>query len=243
MNENLNSGYGDGIKNTINFTTGKTFFVVAQDDVASNEKIQSLFRPDTDGSLRAFPTVALAIASCLAGRGDQIILSPSWSAVFSASELLEAEVKGVTVIPAGLNRNDLWIVRRPTGALPATATGILFTVTGRVKLVTITGIVTTAIQNQANNTKLLITPTVGAVVDICAVASTANLAVGTQLAITGTFATALQISASAVQIYQATSIIVPAGTIGLNTLATNTGSIKWSVEYVPIDPGAKIISA
>ena len=70
-------------------------------------------------------------------------------------------------------------VDRATAALPQTAAAAIFTVTGgRVAIMGILGEVTTAIQNQANNTKLTANPTVGTSVDLCAVLSIANDEVG-----------------------------------------------------------------
>src|SRR3954465_9190720 len=70
-------------------------------------------------------------------------------------------------------------VVRTTAALPQTTQSALFTVAGgRVVILGILGEVTTAIQNQANNTKLVANPTAGSDVDLCAVTDVANLEIG-----------------------------------------------------------------
>ena len=70
-------------------------------------------------------------------------------------------------------------VSRATAALPQTTQSALFTVTGgRVMILGVVGEVTTIIQNQANNTKLVANPTTGTDVDLCAVLSTANKEAG-----------------------------------------------------------------
>ena len=40
-----------------------------------------------------------------------------------------------------------------------------------------------------------------------------------------------------------TGVIVNEGTIDLDCAASNTGSVKWTVLYYPIDEGAAIVAA
>ena len=236
------SRYG-AIAKAYPLTTGKIFFLLSSSE-AQFADFNNRFPVDEDGVVRVYTSWASALAACTAGQGDIIEVSPGFTTALSAAELLSAETKGVTIYQAGKQLLDgSYFENRATAALPASTQIALFTVTGRIKLVSIIGEVTTAIQNQANNTKLVANPTVGADVDICAVASTANDAVGTNYFITGTFATALQKSASVVGVYQAAPLLIPAGTIDLNCAATNTGSVKWKVIYVPIDPGARVFAA
>jgi hypothetical protein len=67
-------------------------------------------------------------------------------------------------------------VERQTDTLPQTADEALFRITGgKVRILEIVGEVTTAIQNQANNTKLKFNPAgTGADVDLCAVLNIAG---------------------------------------------------------------------
>jgi hypothetical protein len=135
-------------------------------------------------------------------------------------------------------------IDRATATLPQTAAGTLFTVTGgKILLTSIHGEVTTAIQNQANNTKLQSVPTTGTTVDLCAVADIANKEVGALLGITGTLATALQVANAGAQVVQTNGLIIPIGAIKLNCAASNTGSVKWSITYVPLDDGASVAAA
>ena len=135
-------------------------------------------------------------------------------------------------------------VDRATAALPATATGALFNVTGgRILLTNIVGEVTTAIQAQANAIKLVATPTTGSVNDLSAAVESNALAVGGLLSITGLAADAMVKSTGGGVSGLRNPIIVAIGAIGLNTAATNTGSIKWSMTYVPIDNGASVAAA
>lgn len=138
-------------------------------------------------------------------------------------------------------------VERATAALPATTTSALFTIgTGRVAITSIVGEVTTVIQTQANNTKLTFDPTAaGATQDLCAVLDITADAVGTMYSITGTPATALQDSLNFVSSNKmlAQPLILKPGSILLDCAATNTGSVKWTVTWVPYDDGATVVAA
>jgi hypothetical protein len=135
-------------------------------------------------------------------------------------------------------------VDRATAALPQTATGGLFTVSGgRVLLTSIVGEVTTAIQNQANNTKLVATPTTGSVNDLSGTVDVANLGIGGLLGATGLAGDALVKSTGGGVSNLRNPVIVAIGTIGLSCAASNTGSVKWSLTYVPLDGGAAVAAA
>ena len=130
---------------------------------------------------------------------------------------------------------------RPTDTLPATGDEALFTITGgRILLVQIIGEVTTVIQTQTNNTKLKFNPTAtGADTDICATLNISADAVGTLYGITGTIGDAmidglLQLKG------QVAPLILSEGDIELDCSATNTGSVKWDVFYIPLDDGATV---
>lgn len=135
-------------------------------------------------------------------------------------------------------------VSRATAALPQTAAAAIFTVsTGRVAITQIVGQVTTAIQNQANNTKLTATPTSGTAVDMCAVANTANKEIGAKLGISGVAADALLVTNAGAVRGQDRRVIVGPGTIDLDCAASNTGSVKWDLWYFPLDAGAVVTAA
>lgn len=136
-------------------------------------------------------------------------------------------------------------VSRATDTLPATTDEALFTITGgRVFLLGILGEVTTVIQTQANNTKLKFNPSAtGSDVDLCAVLDITADAVGTYYTITGTFATAMQgatVHCAAANTMLPQPVILGAGDIEIDCAATNTGSVKWDMWYVPLDKGASV---
>lgn len=135
-------------------------------------------------------------------------------------------------------------VDRATANIPQTATGTLFTVSGgRILVTSILGEVTTAIQAQANAIKLRATPTTGSVNDLSGTVDINGAAVGSLLGATGLAADALVLSTGGGVSNLRNPIIVAIGNIGLNTAASSTGQIKWSLTYVPYDNGATVVAA
>lgn len=136
---------------------------------------------------------------------------------------------------------------RATAALPQTTASALFTVsTGRILLTEIIGEVTTVIQTQANNTKLTFDPTdAGATQDLCAVLDITADAVGTMYSITGTPATAMQDALNFLPPSKllTKAIILKPGSILLDCAASNTGSVKWTACWVPLDSNARLAAA
>jgi hypothetical protein len=245
MIPNAESGYGKGKINTLpSFTTGEVFVVTVAAG-ANTGNIQGMFLNGVDGSPRVHATFTLALAQCVTGRGDIIYIAPDYTTGITAAELLSAETKGVAIIEAGgvQVRPGLNRTYRATAALPASASAAIFTVTGKIRILNIMGTVTTVVQTQANNTKLEVVPTVGSTTALCTVTSTSAAAVGSTITIDGTLADALIVNAGGIGAYQAGSVVVPAGTINLNCAATNTGSVKWMIDYEPIDPGAIVVAA
>tara|TARA_Y100000310_G_scaffold121659_1_gene120402 strand:+ start:290 stop:1021 length:732 start_codon:yes stop_codon:yes gene_type:complete len=238
---NQNSGYGQASIGGMPFTTGKVFVIADSSDSNFND-IDGLFTPDESGVQRRHSTYTSALAACTADHGDIIVVSPAFSTAATAAELLSAETKGVKIVQAAETGGETSVFRA-TAALPQTTAEALFTVTGRVKLIAIYGTVTTIIETQANNTKLIANPTVGADVDVCAVNDISADAVGTVYSITGTFADAMVATTSGAGVFQANPTTIEAGTLDLSCAASNTGSVKWTAIYESIDPGAKLISA
>lgn len=136
-------------------------------------------------------------------------------------------------------------VDRATAALPQTATGSLFTVAGgRVLITSLVGRVTTSIQAQANAIKLVATPSgAGSVNDLSATVESNGLAAGGLLGITGLAGDAMVKSTGGGVSNLRNSIVVAPGVIGLNTAASNTGSVEWSLTYIPLDNGATVTAA
>jgi hypothetical protein len=133
-------------------------------------------------------------------------------------------------------------VERAAADLPATTSDDLFTIyNGKVQLY-IVGEVTTVIETQANNTNLEFLPTAatGARNDLCAVLDITADVVGTQYTIDGTAGNAMIDSGTTGWHIKRTPLILAPGTIELHCAATNTGQVKWTVWYVPLEGGAYV---
>ena len=148
---------------------------------------------------------------------------------------------GVRTLTQGL------VVSRATATLPQTTSSSIFTITGgRILLIDIVGEVTTVIQTQLNNTKLVFNPDgAGTSTDLCAVTDITADAVGTLYSITGTPATALQDALWCITSNKALArpLILSEGAIELSCSASNTGSVAWDLLYVPLDTGAAVAAA
>lgn len=129
-------------------------------------------------------------------------------------------------------------VDRAAANLPATTSGNLFSVSGQVIVTSIYGIVTTAIQAQANAIKLEAYNTAATTAtDMCATVESNGQGVGKLFGITGT-TTAAAVFGFAVP--HGRIIVGGPGFIRLNAAATNTGQMAWFLTYVPLTPGASV---
>lgn len=137
-------------------------------------------------------------------------------------------------------------VDRATASIAATGSTTIFTVTGgRIILTSLVGEVTTVIQAQADALKILSTPTTGTLKDISGTLDINAYEVGALISLDGTaLSTALSgTNAGAALATTRSGIVIPIGAIRYNTAATNTGSIKWSMTYIPYDDGATVAAA
>jgi len=143
-------------------------------------------------------------------------------------------------------------VDRATATLPQTATGSIFTVAGgRIVLTSLVGEVTTALGATATSLNIVHTPTVGTVGDLCAATVCTSDTIGTLYSITGVPAdlmSAEKLGGTVVPVDYNTGLplrglVLPIGAIGLKASASDTGSVKWSITYVPYDNGASVVAA
>lgn len=133
-------------------------------------------------------------------------------------------------------------VEKASASLPQTTAAALFTITGgKILLCDIIGEATAITPADANNMKLISNPTVGADVDLCATLNIASTAIGSTFHITGTLTDAMVKKVSGAGDSQASPIEVSAGTIDLSCDASKSGTMKWTMFYIPIDAGAKVV--
>ena len=135
-------------------------------------------------------------------------------------------------------------VDKAAANLPQTAAAAIFTIaTGRVLVTLLIGEVSTIIQTQANTTKITINPTTGTSGDVASGLDISADEVGTHYIVEGD-GTAL-VGTNAGTGWGAVSLpfIVPIGGLDLDCSASNTGQVKWTVFYLPIDDGAVVTAA
>lgn len=111
---------------------------------------------------------------------------------------------------------------------------------GRVLLTNIYGYVTTVAQSDANATNLKHDATNGAAVNLCATIEMNACAVNSFLCITGAVANAMTKATSAIRGMDI-SVILAAGNVMLDCAdETRSGSVEWTLYYMPLDAGAYV---
>ena len=134
-------------------------------------------------------------------------------------------------------------VERATATLPQTTAAAIFNILGgRVAITRIVGEVT-VILGAVGNMSLEGNPTTGTMVPLCAVVAAGTKEAGTLLGITGTFADAMLAANAGALEAQVHSVVLPVGVIDLRLSGSSTGSVKWTVFYIPIDDGAYVTAA
>lgn len=132
-------------------------------------------------------------------------------------------------------------VERAAATLPATGTQTIFTVTGgRVLLTTLVGETVTA--TGATATTITINA-VGSVNGLTTALATAtdytSKSVGTEFA----FSTLGGAAVVGGAFNQNNETVLTPGTIQIVTSATNTGTVKWTLMFIPLDDGATVTAA
>ena len=147
---------------------------------------------------------------------------------------------------------EIYLGRRALGQTTERATAVitaatvnLFTVSGgRIVVTQILGEITTVIQALATNIRLQANPTIGTTRQMCVDRNIAAYAQGDLLGITGVNTDQMIPPASSgVLEAQTFGVIVQEGTIDLISDAAPTGSVMWTLKWVPIDTGAAVVAA
>jgi len=143
-----------------------------------------------------------------------------------------------------IDSNDIRTVQKAAAGIPQTTAEAIFNINnGKVLVTGVYGEVTVELGAGANNAKLTSNPTVGASVDICATVDVDTDVVGTMYSTTGTFANAMIATTSGALEAQAGAFVIAAGTLDLDCDASKAGSVKWTIQYIPVDAGATISAA
>jgi len=134
-------------------------------------------------------------------------------------------------------------VDRATATLPQTTAAAIFNILGgKVAMTAIVGEVTT-ILGAVGNMSLESNPTTGTTAALCAVVAAGTFEAGTLLSIDGTKATAMLGVNAGGSAMQSKPVALPVGTLDLRLSASSTGSVKWSIFYVPLEDGAYVEAA
>lgn len=136
-------------------------------------------------------------------------------------------------------------VAKSAATLPATTTQNIFTVTGGECLVTLLyGKVTTVVQAQACNLKVTSAATTGTAVDLAANLDINADEAGCIYRVEGDGTALVGANAGAgLSGVGRNEMIIPTGSIRIETSATNTGATEWVLFYKPLVSGARIVSA
>lgn len=148
---------------------------------------------------------------------------------------------GVRVALLGLK------VERATAALPAASLGNIFTVaSGRIAITSLTGEVTTVLGAGANSLTIGFAPTVGAgdaaVLGAGAV-SLLTAPVGTHIGANPGGDVFVDLATQAGVALPSAPLLVDPGSVTITTTGTVTGSVKWTITYVPMDDAATVVAA
>lgn len=147
-----------------------------------------------------------------------------------------------SMIPAKAIRSSLYGLRaeRAAAVLPATGNQTLFTITGgRIIITGLIGEFTVAASATATNLKVTAVGGGGGTTDLAADAAVASLPVGALFS-PSTVGAAAQIGAA---VTQNNEVVVGPGSLRATTSATNTGAVKWTLTYIPLDDGATVTVA
>jgi hypothetical protein len=134
-------------------------------------------------------------------------------------------------------------VDRATATLPQTDAAPIFRILGgRVAMTAIIGEVTTVL-GAVGDMSLEANPTIGTNAELCAVVAADGFEEGTLLSIDGTVGTAMLGVDAGGTAMQSKPVALPVGTLDLRLSKSSTGSVKWSIFYLPIDDGAYVEAA
>lgn len=135
MYPNGNSGIGSKMLTAIidnatiaNPTTGRVFFV-AKAALANISEIKSIVGTSyPDGTPMVFTTIALAVAQCVAARGDVILVAPGHTESIVDNATLTMSISGVSVIGlgSGSQRPVITLDTANTATINVTAAGVGF---------------------------------------------------------------------------------------------------------------------
>lgn len=142
-----------------------------------------------------------------------------------------------------------WRVDRAAAVVPTVAQSpqSIFTISGgRVLVKLLVGEVTTVLDGTVYTLKVSHTPTVGSATDLSAALTMTSFLAGGHVTLGATVGAALSNDNAAGLIglvAPSPALVLAAGVVTLTGSATQTGAMKWSLHYVPLDAAASVVSA
>ncbi len=189
---------------------------------------------------------------CLANMGVSLIDTAGVVAPYYVSRALLPDgyvASDSFTSSVGEKTADGIVVTRATAALPQTAADALFTVTKRVLLKRLVGVVTTAIGNVPNVTHLQLNSTgAGATTDLCLAVGGLDIdndAADTNYTITGAFGDAMVATLDIPAATTKYEIVLPPGDLEVECAGNDGGGgrVRWTATYVPLEDGAQMVAA
>lgn len=106
MYPNINTGVGQlmatGLVDQSFIETTGRFYIVGKSNLAGLQEVQGMFPTSyPDGTAVVYPTIKLALAGCLANRGDVILVMPGHTEAIGDATSLAINVAGVSIIGLG----------------------------------------------------------------------------------------------------------------------------------------------
>lgn len=164
-------------------TTGRVI-LVSKAALTNVNEIKALYGATyPDGQVMVSTTIALAVAQCVAGRGDIIMLAPGHTESISSATSLTMSISGVTVVSLGTGsqRAVITLDTANTATINVTAAGVVFkncVFVANFLNVAALFTLTTAADFQVLNCEIRDTSTVLNFVAMVVTATTANAADG-----------------------------------------------------------------
>lgn len=139
-------------------------------------------------------------------------------------------------------------IDRAASALPQTGSTAIYTVSGGGVIITsLLGRVVAALGATVTNLKLQHTPAGGAATDLYANVAVASAAAGRTVTPPAAIGGALVLGAAGLNAGApfpgAGGLFVPAGVLAMVTDANDTGTLQWTLTYIPLDDGATVAAA
>ncbi|MHC4728425.1 MAG: LamG domain-containing protein, partial [Planctomycetota bacterium] len=168
---------------------------------------------------------------------DHVLTDPEVLSIYNGETPFPTAYAGKTSITENVKKKTVTAI---------TNTDLFVITGGPIKVIEITGVVTTGIQASSNEVKLAIDtiePWGSSNVDMCAVLEINGDAAGTVYTITGTFTDPMIATTNGIIAGLATDFIAPEGTIRLVCAAETTGVVDFYIRYETLSPYSTVKGA